>query len=78
LGCAIVYRDTVIPFAVRLWVPKSFAEKTQRPDYDGQSLEYRKLTELAAEIIRDFPLEKATVLFDAYYGPFGKKCNIVN
>jgi len=67
LGCAIVYRDTVIPFAVRLWVPKSFAEKTQRPDYDGQSLEYRKLTELAAEIIRDLPLEKATVLFDAYY-----------
>ncbi|HRX77755.1 MAG TPA: transposase [Pirellulaceae bacterium] len=67
LGCAIVYRDTVIPFAVRLWVPKSFAEQTQRADYDGDPLEYRKLTELAAEIIRDLPLQKATVLFDAYY-----------
>lgn len=67
LGCAIVYRDTVIPFAVRLWVPKSFAEQTQRADYDGDPLAYRKLTELAAEIIRDLPLQKATVLFDAYY-----------
>lgn len=67
LGCAIVYRDTVIPFAVRLWVPKSFAQQTQRADYDGDPLEYRKLTELAAEIIRDLPLQKATVLFDAYY-----------
>jgi len=67
LGCAIVYRDVVIPFAVRLWVPKSFAQQTQQADYDGPPLAYRKLTELAAEIIRDFPLAKATVLFDAYY-----------
>ena len=67
LGCAIVYRDTVIPFAVRLWVPKSFAQKTQQRSYDGEPLEYRKLTELVAEIIRDFPLQKATVLFDSYY-----------
>lgn len=67
LGCAIVYRDTVIPFAVRLWVPKSFAQQTQRRNYDGDPLEYRKLTELAAEIIHDLPLPKATVLFDAYY-----------
>ena len=67
LGCAIVYRNVVIPYAVRLWVPKSFAQKTRRASYDGEPLEYRKLTELAAEIIEDFPLSKATVLFDAYY-----------
>jgi SRSO17 transposase len=67
LGCAIVYRDVVIPYAVRLWVPKSFTEKTQKKSYDGERLEYCKLTELVAEIIADFPLKKATVLFDAYY-----------
>ena len=67
LGCAIVFRGVVIPYAVRLWIPKSFAEETQKKSYDGEPLEYRKLTELAAEIIVDFPLEKVTVLFDAYY-----------
>lgn len=67
LGCAIVYRNVVIPFAVRLWVPKSFAEETQKKSYDGEPLQYRKLTELVAEIIADFPLENVTVLFDSYY-----------
>jgi SRSO17 transposase len=67
LGCAIIYRDVVIPFAVRLWVPKSFAQETQKKSYEGERLEYHKLTELAAEIINGFPLTKATVLFDAYY-----------
>lgn len=67
LGCAIVYRNVVIPFAVRLWVPESFAKETRRLSYPGQPLIYRKLTELAAGIIADFPLSKVTVLFDAYY-----------
>jgi SRSO17 transposase len=67
LGCAILYRNIVIPYAVRMWVPKSFAEKTQKKSYGGERLVYRKLTELAGEIITDFPLAKATVLFDAYY-----------
>ena len=67
LGCAIVYRNVVIPYAVRLWVPKSFAEETQKKSYEGQPLTYRKLTELAAQIITDFPLQNVTVLFDAYY-----------
>jgi SRSO17 transposase len=67
LGCAVIYRDVVIPFAVRLWVPKSFAQETQKKSYEGDRLEYHKLTELAAEIINGFPLTKATVLFDAYY-----------
>ena len=67
LGCAIIYRNVVIPYAVRLWVPKSFAKKTQKKSYEKQRLEYRKLTELAADVIGDFPLAKVTVLFDAYY-----------
>jgi SRSO17 transposase len=67
LGCAIIYRNVVIPFAVRLWVPKSFAAETRKKSYDGEPVEYRKLTQLAAEVIADFPLTKVTVLFDAYY-----------
>ena len=54
LGCAIVYRRVVIPYAVRLWVPKSFAKETQKKSYAGEPLAYRKLTELTADVISDF------------------------
>jgi len=67
LGCAIVYRGVVIPYAVRLWAPKSFCAKTQQKSYEGEPIEYRKLTEMVGEIVADFPLAKVTVLFDAYY-----------
>jgi len=67
LGCAIVYRGTVIPYAVRLWMPKSFCAQTQQKSHQGEPVEYRKLTEMAAEVIAAFPLPKTTVLFDAYY-----------
>jgi hypothetical protein len=62
-----VYRNVVIPYAVRLWVPKSFAEKTQKKSYEGLPLKHRKLTELAADIVRSSSLTNVTVLFDAYY-----------
>jgi len=67
LGCALVYRGVVIPYAVRLWAPKTFCAKTQQKSYEGEPIEYRKLTEMVGEIIADFPLSKVTVLFDAYY-----------
>jgi len=67
LGCALVYRGVVIPYAVRLWAPKTFCAKTHQRSYGGESIEFRKLTEMVGEIIADFPLSKATVLFDAYY-----------
>lgn len=67
LGCALVYRGVVIPYAVRLWMPKTFCAKTRQKSYDGEPVEYRKLTEMAGEIITRFPLTKVTVLFDSYY-----------
>ena len=67
LGSAILYRGVVIPYAVQLWVPKSFAERTGQANFPCESLEYRKLTEMAADMIAGFPPEKATVLFDSYY-----------
>jgi len=67
VACALVYRHVVIPYAVRLWATSAFCKKTQKKSYDGDPLEFRKLTQLAADIITDCPLEKVTVLFDSYY-----------
>jgi len=67
LGCAVVYRGVVIPYAVRLWATQSFCQRTQKPSYDGEPIEFRKLTELAGDIIGELPFAKATVLFDSYY-----------
>jgi len=67
LGCALVYRGVVIPYAVRLWMPKTFCAKTRQKSYEGEPIEYRKLTEMVGQIVADFPLAKVTVLFDAYY-----------
>jgi len=67
LGCAIVYRGVVIPYAVRLWASQEFCKETHKKSYDGDRIEFRKLTELAADIIAGCPLAKSTVLFDSYY-----------
>ena len=50
-----------------MWATSEFCKKTQKKSYDGDPIEFRKLTQLAAEIITDCLLEKATVLFDSYY-----------
>jgi SRSO17 transposase len=60
--CALVYRGVVIPYAVRLWLPKEFSR--------GEGLPFRKLTELAAEMLGQFSLPgkgKVIALFDSYY-----------
>ena len=67
LGAAIVYRDVVIPYAVRLWATSAFCGRTHEESYDDDPIEFRKLTELAADVIRGMPLTNVTVLFDSYY-----------
>jgi SRSO17 transposase len=67
LGCAIVYRNTVIPYAARLWANKTFCEETQNRSYEGEPIEFCKLTELAAKVIEGMSLTSVTVLFDSYY-----------
>jgi len=67
LGCAIVYRNVVIPCAVRLWANQTFCQQTQQRSYDGDPIEFRKLTELAAEVIDGMSPRNVTVLFDSYY-----------
>ena len=67
LGCVIVYRNVVIPYAVRLWATSAFCQQTQRKSYPGDPIEFRKLTQLAADVIAEMPLKNVTVLFDSYY-----------
>jgi hypothetical protein len=59
VGCALIYRNVVIPYSVALWTPK---------DFPGQP--FRKLTVRAADLIRGIALPgeaRPIVLFDAYY-----------
>lgn len=67
LGCALVYRGVVIPYAVRLWATRAFCEQTQQRSYAGDAVPFRKLTELAGDIIAGMSLKNVTVLFDSYY-----------
>jgi hypothetical protein len=67
LGCAIVYRDVVIPYAVRLWASSAFCQQTHEKSYDDEPVEFRKLTQLVADLIAQMPLTHVTVLFDSYY-----------
>lgn len=56
---AVMFRDVVLPWRVELWLPKDVAGAA-----------YRKLTQIAADMIRRFqPPEglKTRVLFDAFY-----------
>ena len=67
LGCVINFRGVVIPYAVRLWATQSFAEATHQPSYDGEPIEYCKLTDMVGTIVKALPLTNVTVLFDSYY-----------
>jgi SRSO17 transposase len=70
LGCVLVYRGVVIPYAVRLWAAQDFCTQTQQYDDPRDRLEFRKLTELAGDAVRSVELPpgaKTIVLFDSYY-----------
>jgi SRSO17 transposase len=61
--CAIVrFRDQVIPYGIRLYVKREYCPALDLP--------FRKTTELAAQLIREFEAPagvKVVVLFDTYY-----------
>ena len=64
LTAAVVFRGVVLPWRLQLWKPKGQPASASAP-------RYRKLTDLAATMIRDFhpPVAgmKVRVLFDAFY-----------
>jgi len=70
LGCALVYRGVVIPYAVRLWACEEFCEQSQTRKDSQEHVDFRKLTALAGESIEQIDLPKgarAIVMFDSYY-----------
>jgi SRSO17 transposase len=70
LGAALVYRNVVIPCAVRLWASRARCQEGLEAE-PGKPLEFRKLTQLAADVIDEartqLPHAKLITLFDAYY-----------
>jgi len=70
VGCALVYRGVVIPCAVRLWANKAYCQGPQKLAPGEEPLKFRKLTELASDMIGELSLPspgKVVVLFDSYY-----------
>jgi len=67
VGCALLYRNVVIPYAVRLWAAEAFCAKTHEPSYPDDPVPFRKLTQLAADTISEVTVPHAIVLFDSYY-----------
>lgn len=70
VGCALLYRGVVIPYAVRLWANEKFCAQSQKRGSADGPLEFQKITAMAAGMIAEFSLPgqaKAIVLFDAYY-----------
>ena len=70
LGAVLIYRDVVIPCAMRLWASQTrCAEGLQARS--GVPLKFRKLTHLAADVIGELkthlPDGQPLVLFDSYY-----------
>ena len=61
LTAAVAFRGVVLPWRIELWKPKGHAGPPR----------YRKLTDMAAQMIRDFAAPaagmKVRVLFDAFY-----------
>ena len=70
VGCALVYRGVVIPYAVRLWANQAYCQGPQELARGEERRKFRKLTELAADMVGEVLLPspgKAIVLFDSYY-----------
>jgi SRSO17 transposase len=70
LGAVLIYRDVVIPCAVRLWASQTRCAEGLEAE-PGRPLKFRKLTHLAADLIGELkahlPNAQPLVLFDSYY-----------
>ena len=81
VGLAFSYRGHIVPCAVRLWASKDYCDKSKRKNNSHETVDFKKLTVLAAEAIEsiNFPSPKKTiVLFDRFYlcDTIVKTCNI--
>jgi SRSO17 transposase len=70
VGLAFVYRGVVVPCAIRLWASKAYCEKSKKSNNKHEHVEFKTLTELAAEAIETINVpspDKTIVLFDKFY-----------
>jgi len=70
LGAALVYRNVVLPCAVKLWASRESCRKSQAEPEAIDRLEFRTLTGMAADVVAGLQLPEGArpiVLFDSYY-----------
>ncbi len=70
VGCVLVYRGVVIPYAVRLWANKAYCKGPQKLSPGEEPVKFRKLTEMAGDMVSELSLPSSgtvVVLFDSYY-----------
>jgi SRSO17 transposase len=70
LGCVLVYRGVIIPYAVQLWASQEACQKSQQEEDPADRLTFRKLTHLAQDALLSLDLPEGVtpvVLFDSYY-----------
>jgi SRSO17 transposase len=67
VGLAFVYRGVVVPCAIRLWASKEYCAKSKKSNNKHEQVEFKTLTELAAEAIETINLPNIIVLFDRFY-----------
>jgi SRSO17 transposase len=67
VGLAFVYRGTIVPCAIRLWASKAYCEQSKQKSNAHERVEFKTLTELAAEAIETINVSNVIVLFDRFY-----------
>jgi SRSO17 transposase len=70
LGAALVYRNVVLPCAVKLWASRESCRNSQTEPEAIDRLDFRTLTGMAADVIAGLQLPggaRPIVLFDSYY-----------
>lgn len=70
VGCALVYRDVLIPYAVDVWASRTFCQQSQTRKDPRDRLTFRKLTQMGADLLRQIHIPgdgRVIALFDSYY-----------
>ena len=67
VGLAFSYQGHIVPCAIRLWASEAYCEKSKKSNNKHEHVEFKTLTELAAEMIETINVEKVIVLFDKFY-----------
>jgi SRSO17 transposase len=70
VGCVLVYRGVIIPYAVNVYATQAFCTETHQEADPSDHVHFRKLTQMAADLLGTVTLPKGgkgIALFDSYY-----------